>query len=82
VDLSRTITLVAGENNSGLRSRVADEMLLRALEPVGAHKCKALQSSPLRCFEAGRDGRHLNGMRAIKLEAAPRYHFKINNLQN
>jgi hypothetical protein len=41
----------------------------------GARECKTLQSVSSRREDAGRNRRHLDGIGAIKLEAAPRYPF-------
>ena len=39
--------------------------------------------APLSCFEAGQDGRYTDGVRAIKLEAAPQLpHFKSISYNN
>jgi len=55
---------------------------IRACSP-GALECKTLQSVSSRRDDAGRNRRHPDGIGAMKLEAAPRYHvFGIEAVQN
>jgi hypothetical protein len=44
--------------------------------------CKTLQCDLFCRTDAGWNCQETNRIRAIKFEATPRYHFKINNLQN
>jgi hypothetical protein len=47
----------------------------------GAPECHTLQSVSSRRDDAGWNRRHLDGVGAIKLEAAPRYHYSHDSKQ-